>query len=39
MRIQGEKCAFYRQEVEFLEFILSIKRVKMNPKKLKTIEK
>jgi hypothetical protein len=39
IRIQGEKCAFYQQEIEFLEFILSTKGVKIDPKKLETIEK
>jgi hypothetical protein len=39
MRIQGEKCAFHQQEVEFLGFILSTEGVKMDPKKLEAIEK
>jgi hypothetical protein len=39
MRIQREKYAFYKQEVEFLEFILSTEGVRMDSKKLEAIEK
>jgi hypothetical protein len=39
MRIQGEKCAFYQQEIEFLGFILSTEGIKIDPKKLEAIEK
>jgi hypothetical protein len=39
IRIQGEKCAFHQQEVEFLGFILSTKGVKIDSKKLKAIKK
>jgi hypothetical protein len=39
IRIQKEKCAFHKQEVEFLGFILSTKGIKMDLKKLEAIEK
>jgi hypothetical protein len=39
IRIQREKYAFYKQEVEFLEFILLIEEVRINSKKLEAIEK
>ena len=39
IRIQGEKCAFHKQEVEFLEFILTTDGVKMDPAKVEAIQK
>ena len=32
-----EKCLFYRQEVEFLGFIISTKGIRVDPKKVESI--
>ena len=36
--IQPEKCEFHTQETEFLGFIILIEGVKMNLKKIQTIQ-
>lgn len=37
MKVQLDKCEFFRKEVEFLGFIVSNKGVKANPKKVESI--
>ncbi|KAK1909008.1 hypothetical protein P3342_011085 [Pyrenophora teres f. teres] len=36
--LQPEKCEFHTQETEFLGFIISTEGVKMNPKKIQTVQ-
>jgi Reverse transcriptase (RNA-dependent DNA polymerase) len=37
LKINEEKSTFYQTEVKFLEYILIITDIKMNPKKVKTV--
>lgn len=37
MKIQLDKCHFFKQEVEFLRFIISQAGIKTNPKKVEAI--
>jgi Reverse transcriptase (RNA-dependent DNA polymerase) len=37
LKINEEKLIFYQMEVEFLEYILTIIGVKINPEKVKTV--
>jgi hypothetical protein len=34
MRINGFKCTFYAKEVEFLDYIIGLDGIKMDPKKV-----
>ncbi|EFQ86320.1 hypothetical protein PTT_18478, partial [Pyrenophora teres f. teres 0-1] len=36
--LQPKKCEFYTQETEFLGFIISTEGVKINPKKIQTVQ-
>lgn len=39
MKIQLDKCEFFKREVEFLGFIVSMEGIKTNPRKVETILK
>jgi hypothetical protein len=34
MRINGFKCIFYAKEVEFLDYIIGLDGIKIDPKKI-----
>src|SRR5437667_1622183 len=35
--LKSEKCEFHKQQVEYLEHIVMINRLKMNPEKIKAV--
>jgi hypothetical protein len=37
IKINGPKCTFYAKEVEFLDYIMGLERIKMDPKKVQTV--
>jgi hypothetical protein len=37
MRINEPKCTFYAKEMEFLGYIIGLKGIKIDPKKIQTI--
>lgn len=39
MKVQLDKCEFFKNEVEFLGFLISQQRIQTNPKKIETIIK
>jgi hypothetical protein len=38
MRINGPKCTFHTKEMEFLGYIISLNKIKMDPKKVQAIQ-
>jgi hypothetical protein len=37
MRINRPKCTFYTKKMEFLNYIVNLDRIKMDPKKVQTV--
>jgi hypothetical protein len=37
MRINEFKCTFHAKEMEFLSYIVGLKRIKMDPKKVQAV--
>jgi hypothetical protein len=38
IRINEPKCTFHAKEIEFLDYIISLNGIKINPKKIQTIQ-
>jgi hypothetical protein len=38
LRLKPEKCEFYQEEVDFLEFVVGRHEIRMNPEKIKTVK-